>query len=60
MKRLREIRIKHKLTQAEVGKILGVAQNTVSTWESGRTEPDISKIKALAKLFKMPIEKLID
>lgn len=59
MKQLKELRIKHKLTQAEVGKLIGVAQNTISTWESGRTEPDIAKLKALSKVFKVSIDKLL-
>jgi DNA-binding transcriptional regulator YiaG len=33
------IRKKHKLTQSELAKLLGVATNTVSIWELGKSAP---------------------
>ena len=40
--RIKKLRIKNKLTQQELADKLFVSDKTVSSWESGRTEPDIN------------------
>lgn len=49
-----------KLTQAELGKILGYSARTVSDWENGDTEPNISAIKSIVKFFDISYEELFD
>ena len=44
---LRQIRIDNKLTQKEFGQKLGFSARTVSDWECGNTEPDLTTIKKL-------------
>ena len=39
------------LKQSEVGEILGVKGNTISDWESGRTEPDIESFIQLCNIY---------
>ena len=46
---LKKARRDAQMTQAEVAKIVGVAKNTYCNWEQGTREPNILKIKALAK-----------
>lgn len=39
------------LTQDEVAKALNVTRKTVSSWENGKTVPNIDKIEALCALY---------
>lgn len=47
--RLRNARERKGLTQAELGAVLGVSQNTIACWENETTQPRRSRIKSLAK-----------
>ena len=38
MNNLAQLRKQKKLSQVELGKILGVAQNTLCNWENGKRE----------------------
>ena len=55
---LRTMRTEAELTQGEVSDMIGVSQKTLSSWETGRTEPTIGDIIKLCKVFDCPIEKL--
>ena len=46
------IRLRNKLgiTQAELGRLLGVAMHTISVWEQGRRQPRIRHKQALSAL----------
>ena len=56
---LKKARRDARMTQAEVAKIVGVAKNTYCNWELGTREPNILKIKALAKLFGVSVDYLV-
>lgn len=56
---LKKARQDARMTQAEVAKIVGVAKNTYCNWEQGTREPNILKIKALAKLFGVSVDYLV-
>ena len=58
-KRLKELRIKNNLTQAELADALNVGQGTVSDWESGNIWPRPQHIDALAKYYKMTQRSLL-
>lgn len=51
LKRLRE---EHGLTQRELGRIAGVSDKAVSTWEKGHKAPRMSAITAIAEHFGIP------
>lgn len=51
-------RIKN-ITQDELGNILGFSKNAISSWESGRTEPDLKTINKIANYFQVSIDYLI-
>ena len=59
--KIKALRKQAKLTQTELGDMLGVKKNAVSKWECGRVE-DIpaGKIKAIAAIFQVPPSYLID
>ena len=59
--KIKSLRKQAKLTQTELGEMLGVQKNAVSKWECGRvTDIPAGKIKAMAKIFDVPPSYLID
>lgn len=52
-KKLRDLRIDHDLTRAQMAKIVGVSPKTISRYESGHAEPSISILIQLAMYFKV-------
>ena len=59
MNRIKELRKKNKLSQKELGKIVHLSQNTISSYEIGTAEPDLYTIKELAKFFNVTIDYLL-
>lgn len=51
------LRKSKRLSQTELGKVLGFSARTVSDWENGNTEPNITTIKALVKFFDITYEE---
>ena len=59
--KIKTLRKQAKLTQTELGEMLGVQKNAVSKWECGRvTDIPAGKIKAMAQIFQVPPSYLID
>lgn len=59
--KIRTLRKKIGLNQTELGERLGVKTNAVSKWECGRVEDiPMSKVKAMALMFDVPVSYLID
>lgn len=56
---IKKLRIEKNLTQEAVANQLFVTRQTVSSWESGRTEPDIETLCKLSELFGVEVEELI-
>ena len=54
------LRKKHGLSQEELAQRLGVTRQAVYKWESGNAFPEMDKIKALAKLFSVSFDYLLD
>lgn len=42
---IKALRIKYKLTQTELGKIAGVSDKAVSTWEKGNALPRMGALQ---------------
>jgi transcriptional regulator with XRE-family HTH domain len=53
------LRKKVKMTQKELADHLGAAQTTVSGWERGAYEPDISQLDKMASIFDVTIGYLM-
>lgn len=58
--KLKRLRKEKGLTQKELGKILHVAETTVSTWERGGNRPLMDKIVTLSDLYQVPIAYFFD
>lgn len=58
--RIREQRKKTNFTQDSLGKLLGVSQQTIGSWESGRTSPDKESLKLLADVFNCSVDWLLN
>lgn len=50
----------HQLTQEEVAEKINVSRQAVAKWESGETVPDINNCNALAKLYNVTIDDLLN
>ena len=46
------------MPQGAFAALFGVKQTTYSAWENGRSEPDISKICAIARHFRITTDQL--
>lgn len=57
--RIAPLRREAGLNQKELGQELGVAQTTVSAWETGKTEPDSAAMSKMARLFQVSIGYLM-
>ena len=59
MDRIRELRKQRGLSQAELGKILNIAQNTLSAYERGSRDPDTETLSMIAKYFGVSTDYLL-
>ena len=57
---LKENRIRCQMTQEFVAATLGVSRQSVSKWENGSSDPNTSNLIALAKLYKISPEELLE
>ncbi len=56
--RLQNLRERKGYTQAELAKILGCSQQTVSNWESGDLSPNFDYVLKIVDFFKISISEL--
>ncbi len=57
---LKLLRNKSKFTQEEVADKIGVSRQAVAKWENGVTVPDINHCLALAELYKVSLDDLVN
>ena len=56
---LYQLRKDNKLTQRFVAYQLSVSDKAVSKWETGKSKPDLEKLKLLSTLYNVPLEELL-
>ena len=56
---LKIARKQKSLSQAALGKLLGVQAQTIGRWENGKSEPNLETINKLCKILNIPIYSLI-
>ena len=57
--RLKQLREEHKLSQIELGNMIGVTQQSVFAWEHGKTFPQIQTAIALCKIYNVSLDYLM-
>ena len=53
--KLRQLREKARLSQADIAEILGVSQMAVSKWELGQSAPRVSMLPRIAKVLRCKV-----
>lgn len=59
MNRIAEARKKANMSQAELGRKIGAAQNTISNWENGNRQPNNDDLLRLAKALRTTVDYLL-
>ena len=57
---IKSLRTQHGMTQLEFGRIAGVSDKAVSSWESGLSIPRMGAIEKISSYFHVPKSVLID
>lgn len=53
------LRKSHKLTQSELGSLIGYSDKAVSRWEHGEVLPDIETLDKIASVYEVPVTFLL-
>ncbi|MBQ8764734.1 MAG: helix-turn-helix transcriptional regulator [Clostridia bacterium] len=56
---IKKLRLQKGITQEAFAKTVNVSRQAISSWETGRTQPDIEMIGTLAEALDVSIEELI-
>lgn len=56
---IKDERNKRSLSQLALSKLIGVSQQTVGSWETGRTSPDLLMLVNLADFFDVTTDYLL-
>lgn len=51
-------RVNAGLTQKQLATALGVGNQTIVSWEKGKTEPKISQMVEMSKIFGIPFDNI--
>lgn len=57
---IKRIRLEHGLSQSELGKIAGVSDKAVSTWELGLKTPRMGAVEKMANYFGITKSTIVD
>lgn len=56
---IKKIREEKHISQQELGSLLNISGKTISSWEIGRTEPNMGYIQSMCDIFNISIDELI-
>ena len=56
---IKVLRIEKGINQEQLAEQLHVTRQAVSSWETGKTQPDIETLKQIAEYFDVSVERLI-
>ena len=56
---LKKLRVRNNLSQIELAEKLNVKQYVISSWEIGRSEPNIEQIIKLSEILNVPTDYLL-
>ena len=57
--RIKQLRKKKGISQSELAELIGVKNNTVSTWERGTRKPDFEALNLLSNYFAVSFEYIL-
>lgn len=57
--KLKDARKQKGLLQSELGKLIGVRTQTISNWETGKSEPNLETVNKLCEILNIPLYSLI-
>lgn len=57
--RLKKLRTNKEMSQRNLAGVLGVSQQTIGSWEVGRTSPDPEMINRIASFFNVSTDYLL-
>lgn len=57
--KLKTARLEKKLTQENVANILNLSRSTISSWEVGRSYPDLDNLVAISNLYDVSLDNLL-
>ena len=57
--RIKQLRKKKGISQSELAEVIGVKNNTVSTWERGTRKPDFEALNLLSDFFEVSFEYIL-
>ena len=57
-KNIKQLRVAQNMTQRALAWQLGVSEQAVSKWETGKSYPAVPLLPAIAEIFEIPIDKL--
>lgn len=58
--KIRELRELNRITQKQLGSLLGISDRAVSKWESGLSKPSGENLITLAKIFGVQVESFFE
>ena len=59
MSKIKEYRERHKLSQEELARKLGLDRSSVAKWESGRNKPRLNHLLDMTKIFNCSLDELV-
>ena len=57
--RLKQLRKEQKVTQGELAAKLGITQQAVGKWETGKSSPDPDTLLTLSRMFSVSVDSLL-
>lgn len=57
--RLKQIRLEKGYTQKDIINKINISQNGYSSWELGKTEPNLTSLKKLSNIFHISVDYLL-
>jgi len=58
--RLKQARLKNKLSQEDVAERLNIARSNISKYENGNLEPNIKLLKDFCKIYNVSADYLLE
>lgn len=57
--KIKQARMSASLTQEDVAEKLGVSRQTISSWENGKSYPDVTSLFTLSDVYNVTVDSLV-